>query len=50
MTRVISSAVGAGELMARPRVGALRRFAAPTRGPAFWLTLWIAAAAAGASI
>src|SRR4051795_7439843 len=51
MTRVMSPAVGASELMARPparaRVHALGRLTAPTRGPWFWLGLGSAAAVAG---
>src|SRR6187551_3624136 len=44
-------AVGVRELVARPvvrgRVPALSRLTAPTHGRAFWLTLSLAAAAAG---
>src|SRR4051812_17084613 len=47
MIRVMSSAVAAGELMARPRVDGLGRLTAPTRGPWFWMALWVAAGAAG---
>src|SRR3954471_4505677 len=51
MTPLISRAVGASELVARPparaRVDGLGRLTAPTRSPWFWLALWTATAAAG---
>jgi signal transduction histidine kinase len=51
MTRVMSWAVGASELMARPpargRVHGLGRLTAPTRSPWFWGALWLATGAAG---
>ena len=51
MIRLMSWAVGASELVARPvargRVQGLGRLTAPTHGPWFWLALWVAAAAAG---
>ena len=47
MIRVTPWAVGAGELVARPRVHGLGRLTAPTRSPWFWLALWVATGAAG---
>src|SRR5215208_3785666 len=51
MIRLMPSAVGASELVARPiargRSHGLRRLTAPTHGAWFWLALWLAAAAAG---
>src|SRR3712207_5542429 len=50
MIRSLPWPVGVGELFARPvargRVHGLSRLTAPTRSPWFWLTLWVAAAAA----
>src|SRR4051812_35354064 len=50
MIRLTPSAVGAGELMARPlargRLHGLRALTAPTHGPWFWGALWAAAATA----
>src|SRR4051794_40401231 len=47
MIRVMPWAVGANELVARPRVHGLGRLTAPKRSPWFWLALWISTAAAG---
>src|SRR5213592_4258232 len=51
MIRLMPWAVGASELVARPRpparVHGLGRLTAPTRSPWFWLALWISTAAAG---
>ena len=47
MIRVMPWAVGAGELVARPRLHGLGRLTAPTRSAWFWLALWVAAGAAG---
>src|SRR4051812_10904895 len=51
MTRLMPSAVGASELVARPivrrRSHGLSWLTAPTHGARFWLALWLAAAAAG---
>src|SRR5436190_4782748 len=51
MIRLMPWAVGARELAAsepaRARVHGLGRLTAPTRSPWFWLTLWVATAAAG---
>src|SRR4051812_17231857 len=47
MIRVMPWAVGANELVARPRVHGLGRLTAPTHSPWFWLALWISTAAAG---
>src|SRR4051812_49683355 len=51
MTRLMPSAVGASELVARPivrrRSHGLSWLTAPTHGAGFWLALWLAAAAAG---
>src|SRR3954466_3858561 len=51
MIRLMPWGVGASELVAlspaRARVHGLRRLTAPTHTPWFWLSLWIATAAAG---
>src|SRR3954451_4616494 len=54
MIRLMASAVGASELIARPvahgRLRGLSRLTAPTHGAWFWAALWAAAAAAGFAV
>src|SRR3954468_2500520 len=54
MIRLMPSAVGANELIARPvahgRLRGLSRLTAPTHGAWFWAALWAAAAAAGFAV